>query len=404
VLNRHDFKDLSDLNFEWELAESGVVIATGKLGRLATAARGRDPVRIKMPRRNKPGAEYHLTIRARARAGTIPGVAEGHIVAWDQFALPSGSANAATLQRGVAAKKAVPGPVVVTERPESVRLAAGETSLLVDRQTGLITYFDRNGTPLLWGGAPNFWRALTDNDIGAGIERSHAVWKEMSEKRKTLSVSIRNVGTGSREVVVEHELGEGAARFRTSYRMSGTGSVSTTGHFQPIKRDLPDPLRMGLAFEMPDRVSQVEYFGRGPHESYADRKTSARVGIWKGPISAQHHDYMRPQETGNKTDVRWMHLFGASGAGLLVRGDAPLSMNVLGFRYDELSRRAAGTRHSSDIVVDGPVSLLVDAAQVGVGGDTSWDNLARAHQKYRIKVQPHSFGFTFEYAAPTTGG
>jgi beta-galactosidase len=259
-----------------------------------------------------------------------------------------------------------------------------------------VTYFDQNGTPLLWGGAPNFWRALTDNDVGAGVERSHALWKEMSEKRKAISVTVRDLGASGREVIVEHELGDGAARFRTSYRMSASGSVATTGHFKPIKNDLPDPLRMGLSFEMPDRISQMEYYGRGPHESYADRKTSARVGIWKGPIAAQHHDYMRPQETGNKTDVRWMRLVDASGSGLVVRGETPLSMNALGFRYDELSRRAPGTRHSSDIVVDGPVSLLVDAAQVGVGGDTSWDALARAHAKYRIKVQPHTFRFTIE--------
>jgi beta-galactosidase len=391
VLNRHDFRDLSGFSFDWELTEDGVVVAKGDLPRLSTAARARDAVRIKLPSRRMSGAEYHVTLRGRARADSVPGVGEGHVVSWEQFALASQPRQPLGRERG---------EVAVTERPDSVRLTGAGTALLVDKNTGLATLFDQRGRPLLWGGAPNFWRALTDNDVGAGVDRSHAIWKQMSESRKTRTVNVRSAGASAYEVLVEHELGDGAARFETTYRMSGAGSLAVTGKFIPVKMGLPDPLRVGLFYEGADRLSHLEYFGRGPHESYADRKTSAAVGLWKGPIAAQHHDYMRPQETGNKTDVRWMRLLDNAGSGLTIRGDTPLSMNVLGFRYEELSRRAPGTRHSSDIVPGGAVSLMVDAAQVGLGGDTSWDAMARAHPPYRIKVAPLTFSFALEVLSP----
>lgn len=387
VLNRHDFRDLSGFTFDWELLEDGKVIARGASPALSTAARAKQALGLRIPTKRKPGSEYLLTLRARARAGAIPGIAEGHIVSWEQFALRSPPAATPTPASGT---------VTVTDREGSIRLAAAGRQLVVDRRGGLASLVDRNGQALLWGGKPNFWRALVDNDIGGGVERTHAIWKDMSEQRETKDVSVRDLGASGAEVTVIHDLAKGAGRFATRYRMHGNGTLSVTGSFTPLKPDMPDPLRIGLAYEMPDRISRLEFYGRGPHESYADRKTSAAIGIWRGAIAAQHHDYMRPQETGNKTDVRWMSLFDSSGMGLRVRGTEPLSMNALAFRYDELARRPAGTRYSSDIVLGNVVSLMIDAAQVGVGGDNSWTPEGRAHKQYRIPVAPRTFSFTLE--------
>jgi beta-galactosidase len=179
----------------------------------------------------------------------------------------------------------------------------------------------------------------------------------------------------------------------TRYLMAGDGSVTVTGVFTPLKSDLPDPLRIGFAYELPDRITDMLWYGRGPHESYEDRKTSAAIGRWRGPIAAQHHDYMRPQETGNKTDVRWMELSGPASAGVRIEGAQPLSVNARAFPYEDLSRRAPGTRHSSDIMPNGPVSLMVDAVQTGVGGDNSWSPQGRANKKYRVPSGPRTFSF-----------
>jgi beta-galactosidase len=175
--------------------------------------------------------------------------------------------------------------------------------------------------------------------------------------------------------------------------MDAAGAVDVEGQFTPLKRDLPDPLRIGFLYAMPERYRTVEWYGRGPHESYQDRKTGAMIALWRGRIADQNHDYMRPQETGNKVDVRWMELSGERVPGLRVTGAGPLSMNVLAFPYDDLARAAPGTRRSTDIVPRDHVSLLVDTIQSGVGGDTQWNADGRPLPKYRIPLAPLHFAF-----------
>lgn len=138
----------------------------------------------------------------------------------------------------------------------------------------------------------------------------------------------------------------------------------------------------------------MQWYGRGPHESYSDRKTSAPIGLWRGDIARQDHDYIRPQETGNKVDVRWMELVRGTDGGLRVAGEQPLSMNALAFPYAELDRRTPGTRKSTDIVPGANGSLLIDAVQSGVGGDTQWSDWGRPLPAYRINVAPLRYGFT----------
>jgi beta-galactosidase len=178
--------------------------------------------------------------------------------------------------------------------------------------------------------------------------------------------------------------------------MSGDGSVEVTGAFNPLKADLPDPLRVGLAFTMPSRITMVEWYGRSPHESYQDRKRGAAIGLWRGKIADQNHDDMRPQETGNKVDVRWMELSEPGQGGLRVTGDQLLSINALAFPYDDLSRREPGTRRSTDIVPHDVVSLLIDAVQSGVGGNTAWSAEGRPLLQYRIPVEARSFSFRLD--------
>jgi beta-galactosidase len=150
---------------------------------------------------------------------------------------------------------------------------------------------------------------------------------------------------------------------------------------------------------MPTTVKTVEWYGRGPHESYVDRKSSAAIGLWRGAIAEQNHDYMRPQDTGNKVDVRWMELSG-EGAGLRVRAPRPLMMQALAFPYGDLYRRAPGTWKSTDIVPHGETTLIVDAAEWGVGGDTTWSHVGQPHMKYRTTLEPTRIAFRLE---PFTG-
>lgn len=205
---------------------------------------------------------------------------------------------------------------------------------------------------------------------------------------------MRQAAGGGQEAVIDYALGTKtvpqAATVRSIYRMAGDGSVTIETAFTPLKQDLPPPFRVGLAFELPADLDTAEWYGRGPHESYVDRKHSAAIGLWRGALTDQPHDYIRPQDTGNKVDVRWMQLSGA-GRGLRVEGTQPLMMTALPFAYSQLDRRAPGTWKMTDIVTGKVGSLLVDVAQWGVGGDTRWNEFAQPLPQHRVKLEPVRF-------------
>ncbi|WP_458232377.1 glycoside hydrolase family 2 TIM barrel-domain containing protein [Roseateles sp. P5_E8] len=384
VRNRHDFRDLSDFAFEWALQENGVTVASGSLAALSTAARQTQKVKLPLaglPRRQ--GAEYFVTVRAKAKAGAVPLTPEGYVVGWEQFAIAPHA-----LASGPLAK----GEVQLTEGADAVTLSAAGTTLVLDRKTGLLTSYGKSGAPLLSGGRPNFFRAETDNDTLTGTVRQQTPWKLMTSERQVRSVVSRRLPGGGAEVTVDHHLGAGAARFATTYTMAGDGSVDVAGLFTPLKSDLPPPVRVGLWFDIPQTLATVGWYGRGPHESYVDRKTGAAVGLWRGAIAEQNHDYMRPQDTGNKVDVRWLEVSGG-GRGVRVEGKQLFTANALAFPYTDLYRRPPGTWKSSDIVPREHGTLLIDGAQWGVGGDNSWSHVGQPHMQYRTKLEPVRVAF-----------
>jgi beta-galactosidase len=399
VRNRHAFIDLSGFDFDWRIRENGRIVQHGRVPGLATVAGGQDILPLTLPTFDKrPGAEYLITVRALARDGTIPLVPGGHVVAWEQFALspsPSPAARAAT--EGAA--------VALRDSPNDVVLRAAEAELTVDRKTGLIARYAYRGQELLRGGAPNFWRAPTDNDLGTGLYVTHQIWKTLSETRRVRSIEASRGDDGTATIAVGFDLGgEGAnadVRYDVAYRMARDGSVAVTARFEPRYAGLPDPLRLGLAFTMPETVTDLAWYGRGPQETYADRHDGGEIAVYAGRIADQNHDYIRPQETGNKVDVRWLRLSPARGPGLTVRGDEPLSVNALAFPYADLDRKPVGAAHSSDIRAHDRVSLMIDDRQIGVGGDDQWSKWGQPHAAFRIPIAPQSYAFRLE---PTDTG
>jgi beta-galactosidase len=378
VRNRHDFRDLSGFSFDWALEEDGVPVAKGALAPIATPARGAETITLPLSTyQRKPGAEYFVTVNVHAKEGAIPGVAGGTLLGFEQFEVQPGTANAPS---------ATAGTVALKQERSAVTLAAGGATLTIDRATGLVRDYAKDGRTIATGGAPHFWRAVTDNDIGIGTDRKLAMWKAMSDARKISAVRSARTDAGA-EVTVDYALGDGAATFTTRYAMAADGSVAVDGQFTPVKTDLPAPFRVGLAFTMPTDLTEVEWYGRGPHESYVDRRTSAPIGLWRGKIAEQNHDFIRPQETGNKVDVRWMELSGG-GRGVRVQGDQPLMMNALAFPYADLDRHTPGTWKSTDVVPHGQVTLLVDSAQWGVGGNTEWSQAGLPMAQYLTRLEP----------------
>jgi beta-galactosidase len=385
IVNRHDFIDLTNFELDWEVLEDGVAIAKGTLPTPAIGARGRARVTLGLPAfPQKEDSEYFVTVFARAGKGSAAvGVPPNWIVGWEQFALNDSSVKLPPL---------VDGHVTVADRGGKIQLNAGQAELVIDRRTGLMERYSANGRLLLQGGTPHFYRALTDNDIGTGLERTHGVWQTASNERTVQGVQVERSSAGTSAIVVRYRTAD-VFQVDVRYIMAGNGAVHVNAKFLPLRTDLPDPLRIGLAFTAPSTLTRVTWYGRGPHESYADRKTSAPIGLWSGAMAEQHHDYIRPQETGNKVDVRWLELSQTDAGGIKITGGQPLSANVLAFPYEDLARRPPGTRRSTDIVPREHNTVLIDAMQAGVGGNTQWSDVGRPMKQYRISLEETTLTF-----------
>lgn len=378
VVNRHDHIDLSRFTLDWQMLEDGVEVAHGAIPTPQVGPGEQASLELRPPSARTPGAERILVLRARAKAGAIPLVPAGQVVGWEQFPLSE--------------PRALPAPaslVAPTDGGEVLRLASANAVLEIDKATGLVRRYARDGKLLLSGGAPDFWRAPTDNDIGIGIPKSHAAWQQFSTSRRLDALRI-----DGNAIVVTHDMGVGSVKFETRWTMDAGGTVRVDAAFTPLRDDLPDPPRVGLAFRTPAALDHVRWYGRGPHETYADRKTSGLIARWQGLLADQYHDYARPQESGTKQDVRWFEIDDARGTGLRLTGDRPLAINALAFPYADLMPKPPGKAHSSDIRPHGDGTLLVDAAQSGVGGDTGWSLDGRPHVKYRVPLAPIRWTFT----------
>ena len=382
VVNRYDFRDTSDLDFDWVLTNDGNEVTRGTLTVPPVAAGAQRDVALQLPKLRSTGGEQLVTLRARARTDAVKGVAAGTVVGWSQFVTVA------------AAKPAMAAHAVKPVREgDNIRLDAGKVSLRLDTKTGLIQYAV-DGKTLLKGGAPNFWRGLLDNDEGAGVDKTHQVWKTFSEQRH-----VRSVTQDGNRIKVLYNFGAGAAHWETVYTLGADGVLGVAATFTPLRDDLPDPLRLGLRFDNDNTLDTVQWYGRGPQESYVDRATGYAIGRYTGKVADQYHGYSRPQESGNKTGVRWLSLYNSAGnAGLTVTGAQLLSVNALAFPYEDLYLRPRGAWKSSEIAPHGDGSLLIDLAQAGVGGDTGWNLTGRAHVKYRIPLAPARYSFTI---APT---
>ena len=383
--NRHDFLDLSRLYFDWVLEGDGKAIAGGPLPVLKTAAGATEQVEIGYPDVvPEPGVEYFLTLRARAKAGYQALIGDGDIVAWEQFELPW-TVEPETVHTD--------GSHLSTTATDADVLVQGEDfSVGIDRHTGLITSFKHGGAEIIESPlAPNFWRAPIDNDVGAKIPEALAVWRSMQESRKLEDLTIGEESPDKVTVSVSALYGGGRLRYRTRYTFSAHGEILVRSSLEPLSVDLPEFYRIGMNTTIKGEFDRIQWLGRGPHESYVDRKSSAAVGLYDGSVAEQYHDYSRPQETGNKVDVRWLALTNMTGDGLLIIGDPLLSVTALPFDYSDLDFRPGEQRHGADLKPDGRISLNIDLAQMGVGGDNSWGFWPL--EKYRLPLQRYEYSF-----------
>jgi len=399
IRNKYDFTNLSEFIFDWEVASDGSVIQSGKIS--IPDLKPKAEVLVKIPLQkieSSAGAEYFLNMRvSRSDEWTI--VPEDHIYATAQFKMP------------------VEGEPVKIKPDE---LAVLQTSIIIDKyeiagtdmkvvfnlKTGRLESYIYKGTSLvLKGPEPDFWRAPTDNDYGYNMDRMLGVWKKAGENNVVTKADITQPGLGRSEIVFRYDIkgpdGEKIANYSTKYTVLASGDILVSNTFEKISDMIPELPRMGIQMQLPVEFVNLRWYGRGPHENYSDRKTSAEVGLYESTVADQYVPYIRPQENGYKTDTRWLTITNDNGTGILVSGNPLICFAAMNYMHDDfespgkLSRyrpdaKTANT-HTNDVKPRELVNLNIDLAQMGVGGDNSWG--APIHMQYRLSDRKYEYSF-----------
>ncbi len=381
VRNAYDFLDLETMEMSWRLEENGKPLQKGSLKPFSLAP-GQSMIK-KIPFKRpelKPGAEYFLTVAFSLAqpASWAPG---GHVTAWEQFKLPF---KVPPLPgRDIAGL-----PEVKFQETEKAIIISGDGfSVTIGRESGLLEGWEFRGRSLITAPlAPNFWRVPTDNDRGNRMPLRQGVWRSAGRERTVAKVSVKREKPGVIRVTVVSSLLAGNSPLRMVYTVYGGGDVVVDFSVSPHV-DLPNLPRFGMQVEVPGEFGRVTWFGRGPHESYWDRCRGALVGWYSELVGEQVHRYVRPQENGNKVDVRWVSLTGEDGGGLLVVGMPYLYVSAWPYRMGDLERgKHVFEPRGRDIV-----TLNLDYRQMGVGGDNSWG--ARPHSQYTLPPEPYRYSF-----------
>ncbi len=405
IKNKYAFRNLSDFNFEWNVTGNGETIKSGQLENINLAPDKSKNVSVDVSLQPEPGVEYFLNVTAslKEKDGLLEAGTE---LAAEQFELP--------FEAPAEKPAVVEMPVLSVDESGSEVVVSGEGfTVTFDKNSGLISSYKTGDREFLKSGpVPNFWRAPIDNDFGNNLHKRSRVWRKAGENRQVESVSV-NQNSNVAEVVYNFSLtnneGDKIADYQSKYSVYGSGDVLVENHFEMTQEDLPEIVRMGMNLVMPREYDQMTWFGRGPHESYWDRKTSAFVGLYDGAVADLGWEYLRPQENGNRTDVRWAAITNPEGYGLFFSGRPLLNVsahhNLLeDFESDIRSfenqpgETPALNRHTTDVKPRDLTSVNIDYKQMGVGGDNSWG--ARTHDEYRLTEDEYSYSFRMKAITP----
>ncbi|MES5817865.1 glycoside hydrolase family 2 TIM barrel-domain containing protein [Streptomyces sp. RG80] len=378
LTNEHLFTNLREFDGGWQLVADGKVVQRGKLTRAqldVPPLSSKDvTVPYKVPGTPAPGAEYFLQLSFTTREST-KWARSGFEVAKQQLAVDAGSpaVTPAPLD-GVPALAFVDGEASVT-------VTGKKFSVTVDKKSGVITSYKASGRQLIASGpAPNFWRAPTDNDRGNGQHVRNQTWRDAGADRRVTNVAVRALRDRAVEIKVSGTLPTTTeSTYTTTYTVFGNAEIKVDNTLHPGAASLPYIPEVGTLLFLPARLEKLRYYGRGPEENHWDRDNATDVGLYSGTVTGQRTSYLRPQESGNKTDVRWIALTGGDGSGLLVSGEPLLEVNASHFTPEDLS---VGVRHDFQLNPRDEVVLRLAHHQMGVGGDDSWG--AHTHNEYKL--------------------
>ena len=390
VYNEHFFTDLSDVSMQWQLLVDGEVADKGEVSELNCGPQQRVNVTLPYQLRDISGAgDIYLNVCFVLKRSQ-PLMQRGQVVAYNQLTvLESPRHQVATRATTGKAVK-----VVNKKNEPAITLSGRHFSVQFDRKTGFMTQYVADGKNLLAAGGslkPNFWRAVNDNDMGAGVQRKYAVWRNPALNLVSLTVNNK-----LKSVRAEYDMPDVKARLVLNYVVRPDGSIDVTEQLTADKSaDVPPMFRFGMVMQLPYQMDNSEFYGRGPIENYADRKSSQTMGIYRLTADEQFFPYIRPQETGTKSDMRWWNQTDRTGEGLRVMADAPFYASALHYDIQTLDEGMdKAQRHSPDVKKSAFTNLYIDLEHAGVGGVNSWDMNAIALPQYRVNYGDKTFNFT----------
>lgn len=393
VKNRFDFTNLNVYNFEWLLFRNGEKIKEqGFVIDLAPRLE-KEIIIPSSLMEMESGAEYFITISVTTKQQTGL-VAAGHELAAEQFRL-SGDYFAQT--------KTPAGSLKIKKETDKLIFESGSVTGEIDLKQGVIrNYKAAQGMQLDRLPEPYFWRAPTDNDFGNGMPGNLGIWRSAQAQRKLKSVVAGEQTADGISVKLSYELSSIAVPYLVEYFIQNDGSIKVTATMDMNGRDLPELPRFGMRMRLNGRYDSLRYYGRGPWENYSDRKESAFIGLYNDNTRNQYYaGYIRPQESGYKTDVRWFSLTDDEGRGLLIQGVQPICFSATNHSTEDLDPGMnKKQQHPTNLPPNYGVYVNIDLKQRGVGGDDSWGALP--HEQYRLLEKKYSYSYVIRLIDKTT--
>ena len=401
VRNEFFFRDLSNVKMRWQLLVDGQSVLNGEELNLNVAPQGRQMLHLPIEgtlAALEPGHEVLLNVDfllKEAERGNVSKVMEaGERIAYAQLPVIEAAPQAAELPHDKAkfnVKQDKQGALTITG--EGVEIAFSS-------KTGFMNRYIVNGIPMLCEGGslrPNFWRAVTDNDMGAWLQQKLKVWRNPLMNLKSIAVDKKTTSKSQVTVVARYDMPEVHARLTLTYEIHRGGAMCVTQGivFNDTTKDVPEMLRFGMVMDMPRVMEHSEFYGRGPIENYADRRYSQRLGIYRQTADEQFYPYIRPQETGTKGDIRWWRQTDDGTTGLMITADKPFYASALHYDIATLDEGdEKHQRHPSGLIeLELPYTVLtLDSEHCGVGGIDSWG--ARPLEQYRIPAIDRTCSFT----------
>lgn len=401
VYNENFFKNIDDLSLTATLFANGVKLTTVAIpdtkgiAPQATKLVKSEALKSAIEKAEAEHATEEITINfAFASDGSQPLVDKGQVMARQQIVLNGYEFDKVDAPANTGSK------IEVEETNSYVKVSAERMSVTIGKKTGMIDYLDVDGEPMLKfreSMTPEFWRAPTDNDYGASLQKKMRVWKNPQMNLKSFD---KSESKDSVVLTANFEMPEVKAELMLRYRINAAGEVTVTEKMTTDKEArVADLFRYGMQLQMPASFSKLEYYGRGPEENYIDRHSSSFIGKYEANVKDEYYPYVRPQESGNHTDIRYFSIFNpTTGKGITFEGYAPMECSAIPYLVEDLDagieKEHAWGQHSGDLVEKGLVQLHIQQRQFGLGCIDSWG--ASPMEKYRMHYQDRCFSFVIK--------